>query len=139
MNKKIATLSLLSIIVFLLGIVIWGSSNKQNSQENVNLSSPETPVFFYSRTCPHCHEVEEWMKTNKLEEKIKIIKKEVYNNRAHALELEKIAQKCGILKNDLGIPFLYAEEKCFIGTSEITNYFSQKVKQLELEPTKSRV
>ena len=135
MNKQTLITSLLIlIIVGLLVAIVLGSKNKnttkkQDSQEisETVVISDKTSVFFYGNTCPHCKDVEEWMENNTIKEKMEIIKKEVYDNNANAQELSLAAQICGLDTNNIAVPFLYAENKCFIGTPDIVSYLSQKV------------
>jgi glutaredoxin len=134
-KQKIITGILVLVIVGLLIIIILGSKNKTKdtaSRKN-DQSVPEIvevgkkiPIFFYGNTCPHCKDVEEWMENNKIKEKMEIIKKEVYDNKANAQELSLVAQRCGLDPSSIGVPFLYAEDKCFIGTTDIINYLSKK-------------
>lgn len=108
-----------------------------NSQKVEGVSTPSNPensdnkneemVFYYGNTCPHCKDVENWMEENKIEEKLKIVKKEVYDNKANASELFSVAKKCGINSSSIGVPFLYTQEgKCLIGTPDVTNYLKEK-------------
>jgi glutaredoxin len=138
--KQVIITSLAILIIFgLLSIVVWGSKNKkaqpmstQSSQKNSPTVKPtindKSPIFFYGNTCPHCEDVEEWIEDNKIEEKIDIIKKEVYDNRENAQELSLAAQNCGLNTNSIGVPFLYAENKCYVGTPDIVSYLSQKAR-----------
>lgn len=120
MKQTIFTVVLVLIIAGLLSIVISGSKSKKT---NVN-----APIFFYGNTCPHCEDVEKWLKDNKVEEKLKITKKEVYDNKTNALELSKRAESCGLPTDSVGVPFLYTPEgKCYVGTPDIITYFSQKI------------
>lgn len=130
-NKKILTFSFLLIIVIILGVIVWGSKNKKNNSSSSTSIKTRTfksniPIFFYGNTCPHCVDVEEWMNENKIEEKIEIIKKEVYNNKENAKELVEAAKKCGLPTDSIGVPFLFAEGKCFIGTPDVVNFLAQK-------------
>jgi len=118
MKQTFFTITVLLLIVSLLSVVILGSKGKKTDTKVL--------VFFYGNTCPHCKDVEEWMENNKIKEKMEIIKKEVYDNNANAQELSLAAQSCGLDTNNIAVPFLYAENKCFIGTPDIVNYLSQK-------------
>lgn len=129
--KKVSTFLLLLIIAVILGVVIWGSKSKKSdftpSSQSVEANQSGVPIFFYGNTCPHCADVEKWMKENKIEEKIEIVKKEVYDNRANSLELVKTAESCGIDTKSIGVPFLYTPEgKCLVGTPDIIAYLSDK-------------
>jgi len=129
MNKsKILTIIIILVIVSTLTFIGFASKNKKENSIilNNNQSEKNVPIFFYGNTCPHCKEVEEWMVENKVEEKIEIIKKEVYDNQQNAQELTQTAKKCGLPTNSIGVPFLFAEGKCLIGTPDITSFLSQK-------------
>lgn len=135
-NKKNLTILTIIIIFLLIFGVIIGSKNKKESSLilNKNQSEKNVPIFFYGNTCPHCKNVEEWMKKNNIESKIKIIKKEVYNNQKNSQELVKTAEKCGIVTDSIGVPFLYTDEgKCLIGTPDIINYLKNKAGLSEKE------
>ena len=132
-KQKIYTIVLIMVAVSLLSIVIIGS-NKSKLSETVqdpsttenNTNKGSLPTFFYGNTCPHCAEVEKWMEENKIDEKINVVKKEVYDNQGNALELTQAAKSCGIPTENIGVPFLYADEKCYVGTPEVTGYLSEK-------------
>lgn len=126
-NKKLLTFFLLLTIIVMLGVVVWGSRNKKTDRSSKTVVRSETPIFFYGNTCSHCADVEEWMRKNKIEEKINVVKKEVYDNRANSLELTRKAESCGLPTNAIGVPFLYTPEgKCLIGTLDVINYLSDK-------------
>lgn len=128
MDKKfIAPAIIVSLVILILGWVLTGSFEKKD-QKNLKLPSKNSVVFYYGITCPHCREVEEWMKKNKIEEKIKIEKKEVYQNQNNAKELEKVAEVCGLNTASIGVPFLWAEGKCFMGTPEVIRSLETKLK-----------
>jgi glutaredoxin len=133
MNKQtLVTTLLILIIIGLLGVVVVGSRGKNKSETEESKTSErvviddKTPIFFYGNTCPHCAEVETWMEENKVEEKISIIKKEVYDNQQNAQELTKVAQSCNLPTDSIGVPFLYVEGKCLIGSPDVISYLSQK-------------
>ncbi|BCX14649.1 MAG: hypothetical protein KatS3mg088_332 [Patescibacteria group bacterium] len=137
-NTLIATLVVILATAALLALIVWGSSQKKGSQNQpvltnnnetneMSASSSGELVFYYGNTCPHCKDVEEWMNSNKIEEKLKITKKEVYDNQNNASELVSTAQKCGLNTSSIGVPFLYTQEgKCLIGTPDIINYLKEK-------------
>ena len=118
MRQTIFTLLLVIIIIGLLAAIVYGSSS----------SKSEGLVFYYGNTCPHCADVEEWMKENKIEEKLTITKKEVYDNAANAQELQKAAKSCGLATDSIGVPFLYTPEgECLLGTPDIINYLQNSL------------
>lgn len=129
MKEKITTLIVVVLIAGLMSLVVIGSNNKEQQVNDQKLEALKTgePVFYYGDACPHCKDVEKWFEENKVEEKMKFTKKEVWSNRQNAAELGKVAASCGLDVNNIGVPFLYAEEECLIGTPDIIKYFSDKL------------
>ena len=126
MDKKIVwTTIIVSVVILILGYILVDSSNKK-AKIKVNLPSKDKIVYYYGLTCPHCKEVEEWMKKNKIEEKIKIEKKEVWYNQENAAELQEVAKFCGLDPTSVGVPFLWADKKCYIGTPEVEKVLQDK-------------
>ena len=132
MKQTIFTIALILVVIGLLSAIVLGSKNKKSEPEvvqNIQEASPvKIPIFFYGNTCPHCADVEAWMKENKIEEKVEIVKKEVYDDKTNAFELARVAESCGMDTSTIGVPFLYTPEgECLIGTPDITDYLSIKV------------
>ena len=140
-SAKIITIITILIIVGLLTVVVIGSKNKKDTSllPSNNQNEKNVPIFFYGNTCPHCADVERWMQENKVEEKIKITKKEVYDNQQNAQELTQAAEKCGLPTDSIGVPFLFAEGKCLIGTPDIINYLSKKAGIIEVSNPVERI
>lgn len=138
MKQIIATLILVLVSAGLLAVVITGSQNKKTEEltvspgpETIGVSTPINPenlVFYYGVTCPYCEDVEDWMTENGIEEKITIVKKEVYEDRDNAMELTQAAGSCGMDTASVGVPFLHTPQgECFIGSIDIINYLSGQV------------
>ncbi len=149
MKQVIATTVVILVTAGVLGGVIWGSQKSKN-QNQVTINITATPVqgeanengiiFYYSQTCPHCVETEEWMQNNQVEEKLKIIKKEVSLDQVKALELTAAAEKCGFNTDSVEVPFLLTpDKKCLVGTTEIIDYLTKEMKvenqKINLSPT----
>lgn len=96
-----------------------------------NYDNPDF-ILFYGSTCPHCQIVEAWIKDNKTDEKLKITKKEVYNNTDNQKEMTDLVNKyCPELnKGGIGVPLGFdpVNKKCIQGDTPITDFLSQKVK-----------
>lgn len=144
MKQKLITFIFIAIIIALLAIVVTGSRNKDRLAKNdsiesidnasfINTESPDnidesmTDILYWGTTCPYCHDTIDWIEKNKIEEKIVIIKKEVYNNQANSLELSAKAENCGLDQRSIGIPLMYTSDgQCLIGTPDITEYLETK-------------
>jgi glutaredoxin len=86
-------------------------------------------VLFYGEGCPHCAKVEQFIKENRIKEKITFKEKEVYFNKENARQLVEVAKKCGFNENEIGVPFLWDGEnqKCIVGDEPIINFFKEKL------------
>lgn len=84
-------------------------------------------VYYYGITCPHCKDVEQFIQDNDLHDKLDFEKKEVYQNTANATELSLASRACGMNDSQVGVPFLYAKGKCYVGTPDIITYFEQYI------------
>jgi len=92
-------------------------------------NTSSTIILFYGEGCPHCAKVEEFIKENKIKEKITFEEKEVYFNKENAKQLIEVAKKCGFNENEIGVPFLWDGEnqKCIVGDEPIINFFKEKL------------
>jgi hypothetical protein len=129
-KNKISLIIFSSLLIFsLLFIFAFGKNEEDKNPDLVmnNLPQESETILYYGNDCPHCEGVEEWIVENKAEEKIEIIRKEVYENEENSNQLVAVAQSCKIT-DGLGVPFLYGEGQCFIGEPEIVNYLENKIK-----------
>ncbi len=135
------------VIVIVIGLAVYGivrnNSKTETENENTNTaitnvnsnnaavsfsdikSTPNSDIILYvGDGCPHCTKVEEFIKTNKIDEKIAFEVKEVWKNTTNADDLNKTAEICKIPKNDLGVPLLLDKKasKCYVGQDEISSF-----------------
>lgn len=124
MNRQ--SLLTILILLFIIGILSFVVINSKQPSPKINPQDAKI-VYYYGNTCPHCLELEKWMEENDIDSKIKIAKKEVYQNSQNSLELEKVANNCDIPSDQIYVPFLLTEEgKCLIGVPDITAYLESK-------------
>jgi glutaredoxin len=124
MRRIIPFLIFLGIFI-VLGIGFYFSREKNSSQDQ----DLKGIILFYGIGCPHCAKVEEFIKENKIKEKIAFEEKEVYFNKDNAKKLVEIAKKCGFKENEIGVPFLWDGEnqRCIVGDEPIINFFKEKL------------
>lgn len=148
--KKIIFPLVVLVIIVVAGIAIYASTKGQGSSadENKNTDTEsqgqtsdnfksgdsvtvENPVaiLFYGNGCPHCADVEEWIKENNVSEKVKFDQLEVWYNKDNAAKLIEKAEACGLSANSVGVPFLYDIEnnKCLSGSDKVEEYFKSKI------------
>ena len=149
MEKKVIIPTILFIIILFFSIILLAvNKNKETSQkenkEQTEVTVQSTPtqqkttpssqekseiILFYGNGCPHCAIVEEYIKENKIKDKISFEEKEVYYNQQNSKELSEKAEKCGIPTNSIGVPFLWDGKKCYIGDQDIIDFFKQKINE----------
>jgi len=88
----------------------------------------ESTILFYGEGCPHCANVDDYIKANGIEGKVKFERKEVYNDDENANLLASKAGQCGLQTGQIGVPFLWDGKNCFIGDEDIIKFFEQKIK-----------
>lgn len=114
------------LAVLIGGLVYWGVRDGQNSSDDA-VALPETGmVYYWGDGCPHCKNVNEFLETNHIADKVDFVKKEVWNDRANAKEMELRAKACKIDPKGMGVPFLYSNGKCFIGEPDVEKEFASK-------------
>jgi len=109
------------LIIAFGAVLIIGKKTEINNPGNKEI------ILFYGEGCPHCANVESYLKENDIESRIKIEKKEVYFNRQNSELLSQKARACGIKTNEIGVPFLWDGSKCIIGEEDIINFFKEKI------------
>lgn len=99
---------------------------KQDASADVDFENLEGDiVYYYGAECPHCLDVNEFLEENNIASKVEFVKKEVWHDKNNANELSEVAQKCGINPGSIGVPFLAAGGKCYIGGPDVEGFFSK--------------
>jgi len=124
MKKTKLILSFFGILIIL--ILLFFFLQKSFKPKN---QTPAKIILFYGSGCPHCKRVEDFIRENKVKERISFEEKEVYFNKENSKKLIEIAKGCGLKENEIGVPFLWDEEskKCIVGDDPIINFFKEKL------------
>jgi glutaredoxin len=118
MKKNIILILIIIIIIVGLVFVFFRKGDSGNSSSSI--------ILFSRDGCPHCANVEEYIKTNKINEKVDFQTKEVGSNADNAELLRQKAVACGIPESEIGVPFLWDGSKCFVGDQDIIKFFGEK-------------
>ncbi len=105
------------ILIALLIIVAWLALTSRQSKSSVDLGND--PIFFYSLTCPHCKNVEEYIAKNNIRKKVKFQELEVSQNADSAVKFNEAAKICDLNPLKVGVPMLYDKGKCYEGKEEV--------------------
>ena len=82
-------------------------------------------TFYYGAECPHCKDVEKFIADNKIADKVKYETKEVWHDQTNSQEMVARAKTCGLDPNSIGVPFVYSDGKCSIGTPDVEAFFKK--------------
>lgn len=121
MFEKKTVVILLGTLVAIAGLVYWGLQEEEQPADD-----PNATVYYYGEGCPHCKVINEFLSANNIAEKVSFEKKEVWGNKTNASEMNRRAKTCDIKPEGMGVPFVYAEGKCFIGEPDVKKFFSEK-------------
>lgn len=124
MNKKL----ILSVIgtIFILGSLGFIASQSSHNKKKVDCLAPNSVIFFYGTTCPHCKEVEIYFDANKTRKKFSFQEMEVFENIENQAMLHEVARCCKIDTENIGVPMLWDGSKCLVGSEDIINFFEAK-------------
>ena len=131
MNKPTTAQNVLLIIAVALValVLVWFIAKNPQTGNGGNgfTDTTSTLSLYYREDCPHCKNVEKYLFENKVEEKIKIDHKEVLNNVQNNNELMVRAANCGLDLTAVGVPLLYDKGTCYVGDTDIINYFQNQL------------
>jgi hypothetical protein len=125
--KKIALAMVIVVIVVLASYKTWKKIHSNNQNEQVTVSDAGI-ILFYGEQCPHCQDVEKYIASHQLDQKVSFSKLEVWSNKANANLMAQKARSCGVKTDELGVPFLWAMGKCYIGVNEVENFLDSAAK-----------
>ncbi|MFA5069783.1 MAG: hypothetical protein WC528_00710 [Patescibacteria group bacterium] len=90
----------------------------------------EKATFFYSYTCPHCKNVEEYIKDNDVNKYIQIEKREVSNSNNNKL-FNQISDEHNIPYNQRGVPVLILGDQYIVGDAPIISFLGDKISEIK--------
>ena len=128
-SKKVLIPTVIFFVVFLYTTATIIELKAKNAPSLDVIVTDSPIVFYFGVTCPHCKIVEQYLKDNKVAEKVSFSMKEVYKNKDNASEAVAKAALCGIDKKKMGVPFLWDGEKCYVGDENIINFFKEKLNE----------
>lgn len=110
------------IIIFLIivGLAILLTMGKWTNKPSA--------IYFYGETCPHCHDVLDYIAANDIRSKLSFQELETYKNPKNAKLLNAKAQLCKInTAQGIPVPFFFDGENCYIGSDKIIELFEEKL------------
>ena len=129
-KKFIPIVAVLLVIAAGIAFAVYekSQSNPNNNTQPANIDRSGI-ILFYGNGCPHCANVEKFIKENKVDEKVSFKSLEVYSNKDNANLLMEIATECKLPTDSIGIPFLWdgPNMTCVVGEPDVVSFFQSKI------------
>ncbi len=122
MNKNLLLIVIAVVLIVAGGLLIFGFSSFSKPKADIT-----GIILFYGDGCPHCKIVDDFITENKIEDKIKFSRLEVWFNKNNQAIISKVAETCGIKGDSVGVPFLYdGKGNCVVGDEPVINFFKNE-------------
>lgn len=119
MNKNLLSIIIAVVLIGFGVVLVNGNLFKKIDASGI--------ILFYGDGCPHCKIVDDFISQNKIEDKVKFTRLEVWYNKNNQKVIQQVAQKCGINANSIGVPFLFdGISKCYVGDVDTINFFKNE-------------
>ncbi len=92
-----------------------------------SISQPSGIILFYGQGCPHCANVDNYIAANNIAQKVNFQELETFYNATNASLMNSKAAICGLAPGSIGVPFLWDGSRCYLGDTDIINFFSKYV------------
>jgi len=123
MKKHKTLFIILGVIAFLL---LLASSGR--------FMNKPTMIYFYGDTCPHCHDVLDYIAAEGIRDKLSFRELETYKNRNNAQLLATKAKSCQLnTSQGVPVPFFFDGQSCHIGSDKIIEFLDEQVKIISEE------
>lgn len=116
-----AILGVGALLLLVGALVVWGMTEDTSTGFD-----PNRITYFYGEECPHCQRVAEFLEANKVSEKVSFDKLEVWHDTKNARQMNEAVKLCQLSPQDVGVPLVFAEGKCFVGEPDVTGFFKEK-------------
>ncbi len=120
---------IVAVVASIFGFIVWGimSAPSASAPSSDDSGDPNSPiVYYYGKECPHCKDLEKFLEENHIADKVSFAKKEVWHNSKNSSEMQRRADECKLDQKSLGVPFVWAEGKCFVGGPDAEKFFKEK-------------
>jgi len=123
------------VAVFLVVIALIGSfkilSPTKPEVQGTTITDPDL-ILYWGEGCSHCENLKKYISENKVEEKLKIIYKEVWNNESNLNDLKETIKLCPEIDTSkgIGVPLVFFtfDKKCTIGDTPAIDKIAQMIK-----------
>ena len=129
MKKRSIGIVILLTAIIIAGVIAWGMKQPEKLEALTPSQSGDQQadvILYFGQECSHCKNVEKFIADNKIEQKVIFARKEVWHNANNNDELQQRSKECVLDPEKVGVPFLYARGKCYIGEIDVENFFKKE-------------
>ena len=114
-------------MVFVVGGLVWlaGQGEDIEIKDEIELNK-DGITLFYGDGCPHCEDVERFNEENDIKSKVIFEELEVWKDKENAELMKDAAKICELDLEKIGVPFLFAKDKCYIGGPDVEEFFKEE-------------
>ena len=119
----------IAVITFTLLLLVGGAYFFTKSEKPIEIPQKEanTYEYFWGNGCPHCKVVADFFDSSDKDEKVKLVKYEVWYDKTNAKIMEDRYSKCDPKPTGaMAVPFMVTPDgKCLIGDQPIIDLFNK--------------
>jgi|GEM_PF-1060455 len=104
------------------------SAGTQKEMEKMNVT------FYTGDACPDCDNILKYFEESDVKNKLAFEEKNINKNEADAEQMAEDAMRCNVDPESFGVPFLWAEGKCYVNEKDIIDFFKQKINNIPGNP-----
>lgn len=126
-NKLLSITALFVVAAAFGSYALYANASKVPAASSLHTFATTTEsalILYVGDGCPHCANVETYLKTHLETATLDITQKEVYHNQQNASELIERAKSCGLQGDSVGIPFLSDGSRCIVGDTDIIAFLA---------------
>lgn len=118
------------IFLMFLSVILLSACTVDNSENKTTVTPMDnTPSLYVQEGCSHCEIVEEYLTQNEASGIRSSFQTRDIGKDKKALDAAVASAKiCGIPDSELGTPLFYDGNSCYMGSEDVINYFSSKIK-----------
>lgn len=103
----------------MIGETVSAQDKKEVEKKNI--------TFYVGDNCAGCENIKKYLDENGAKDKVAFEEKNVSENESDAERMAEDAMQCDVDPESFGIPFLWADGKCYTNEKDIIDFFAQKL------------
>jgi thiol-disulfide isomerase/thioredoxin len=84
-------------------------------------------ILYWAEGCSHCESVKFKIANAKVDDKLRIVQKEAFNNDVVYREFFTRMKYCQVPEHQMGVPMLWDGERCYLGVEDIMETIGKRI------------